>query len=137
MAIALASNEITMTKPRMYYAENLNKTSLALMVTSDFFYIFCSFIIKSSKYAVFRFVSQHDRIFILFLLMTWSEYLFLKKKFQIPLRIKCPSPKRHIDGPREGQVPFFLLGYRRVIHILNLPEHFQLRPCHFSFYHIL
>jgi hypothetical protein len=37
MAIALASNEITMTKPRMYYAENLNKTSLALTVTSDFF----------------------------------------------------------------------------------------------------
>ena len=99
--------EITMTKPRMYYAENLNKTSLALMVTSDFFYIFCSFIIKSSKNAIFRFVSQHDKIFILFLLMAWPEYFFLKNKFQIPLRIKCPSPKRHIDGPREGQVPFF------------------------------
>ena len=37
MANALASKEITMTKPRMYYAENLNKTSLALMITSDFF----------------------------------------------------------------------------------------------------
>ena len=65
-------------------------------------------------HAVFCFVSLRDRIFILFLLMTWPEYLFLKRKFQIPLRIKWPSPKIHICGPREGEVPFVLLGYRQV-----------------------
>jgi hypothetical protein len=36
--------------------------------------------LSSRLYAVFRFVSLRDRIFILFLLMTWPEYLFLKKK---------------------------------------------------------
>ena len=56
-------------------------------------------------YAVFRFVSWHARIFILFLLMNWPEYLFLKKQIQIPLRITWPSPKRHIDGTREGKAP--------------------------------
>jgi hypothetical protein len=50
-----------------------------------------------------RFVSWHDRIFILFLLVTWPEYLFLKNKFQIPFRIKWPSPKKHIGGPRDEQ----------------------------------
>ena len=65
-------------------------------------------------HAVFCFVSLRDRIFILFLLMTWPEYLFLKRKFQIPLRIKWPSPKIHIYGPREGEVLFVLLGYRQV-----------------------
>ena len=49
------------------------------MFINDIFYIFFSFIIKSSIYAVFRFVSLRDRIFILFLLMTWPEYLFLRK----------------------------------------------------------
>jgi hypothetical protein len=111
----------------------LNKTSLAMMVTSEMLYIFSSCIIKSSIYAVFCFVSLRDRIFILFLLITWPEYLFLKSKFQIPLRIKWPSPKRHICGPREGEVPFFVLGYRQVNNILNLTEHFQFRPCHFFF----
>ena len=96
------------------YAEILNKTSLALMVTSEMLYIFSSFIIKSSMHTVFCFVSLRDRIFNLFLLMTWPEYLFLKRKFQIPLRIKWPSPKRHICGPSEGEVPFFVLCYRQV-----------------------
>ena len=81
-------------------------------------YIFSSFIIKSSINAVFCFVSLRDRIFILFLLMTWPEYLFLKRKFQIPLRIKWPSPKRHIYGPREVEVPFFVLGDRQVKHLI-------------------
>jgi hypothetical protein len=49
------------------------------MFTSDNFYIYFSFIIKSSIYAVFRFVSLRDRIFILVLLMIWPEYVFLKK----------------------------------------------------------
>jgi len=41
--------------------------------------------------------------------------LFISKKnFQIPLRIKCPSPKRYIGGSRGGQAPFFVLGYRLV-----------------------
>ena len=56
------------------YAEILNKTSLALMVTSEMLDIFSSFIIKSSIYAVFCFVSLRDIIFILFLPMTWPEY---------------------------------------------------------------
>jgi hypothetical protein len=114
MAIALAIKENTMAKPRMYLRRNSNKTSLALMVTSEMLYIFSTFIIKSSIHAVFSFVSLRDRIFILFLLVTWPEYLFLKRKFQIPLRIKWPSPKRHICGHREGEVPFFVLGYRQV-----------------------
>ena len=36
------------------------------MFTSDIFYIFFSFIIKSSIYAIFHFDSLRDRIFILF-----------------------------------------------------------------------
>ena len=119
------------------YAEILNKTSLAMMVTSEMPYIFSSCIIKSSIYAVFCFVWLRDRIFILCLLITWPEYLFLKSKFQILLRIKWPSPKRHICCPREGEVPFCVLGYRQAKNILNLTEHFQFRPCHFSFYHVL
>ena len=73
------------------------------MFTSDIFDIFFfSFIIKSSIYAVFRFVLLRGRIFILFLLMTWLEYLFIKKTFQIPLRIKLPSPNRYIGRSRGG-----------------------------------
>ena len=123
--------------PECIYAQILNKTSLALMAMSEMFYIFSSFIIKSSKYAVFCFVALHDRIFILFLLMTWPEYLFLKRKFQIPLRIKRPSPKRHICGPREGEVPFVCARLQTGKNILNLTENFQFRPFHFSFYHVL
>jgi hypothetical protein len=54
----------------------MNKTSLAMMVTSEMPYIFSSCIIKSSIYAVFCFVSLRDRIFILFLLMTWPPFLY-------------------------------------------------------------
>jgi hypothetical protein len=56
--------------PECIYGEILNKTCLALMVTSEMLYIFSSFIIKSSMHAVFCFVSLRDRIFILFMLMT-------------------------------------------------------------------
>jgi hypothetical protein len=53
------------------------------MFTSDiFFYIF--FIYYQVVYAVFRFDSLRDRVFILFLLMTWPEYLFLKKNLPDP-----------------------------------------------------
>jgi hypothetical protein len=48
------------------------------MFTSDMFYTFLSFIIQSSTYAVFPIVSVRDKIFILFLLETWPEYVFLK-----------------------------------------------------------
>jgi hypothetical protein len=48
-------------------------------------------------------------------IQTFPEYLFLKRKFQIPLRIKWSSPKIHICGSREGEVPFVLLGYRQNI----------------------
>ena len=41
------------------YTEILNKTFLALMFTSDIFYIFISFIIKSSIYAIFRYVTGY------------------------------------------------------------------------------
>jgi hypothetical protein len=137
MTIPLASKDVTMTKPWMYLCrKNLNKTSLALMVTSEFVYIFCSFIIKSI-YAVFRFVSWHDRIFILFLLVTWPEYLFLKNKFQIPFRIKWPSPKKHIGVPRDERVSFFCARLLTGKRILNLTEDFQISPCDFSFYHVL
>jgi hypothetical protein len=44
------------------------------MLTRDILYIYFKFIIKSSAYAIFRFVSLRDIIFILFLLMTWPEY---------------------------------------------------------------
>ena len=57
------------------------------MFTSDIFHIFFSFIIKSSIYAVFRFVSLHDSKFILFLLMTWPEYLSKKN-----LQMAIPTP---------------------------------------------
>ena len=56
------------------YAEILNKIFLALMFSRDILYIFFLFIIKSSTYAIFRFVSLRDIIFILFLFMTWPEY---------------------------------------------------------------
>jgi hypothetical protein len=104
-----------------------------MMVTSEMLYIFSSCIIKSSIYAVFCFVSLRDRIFILFLLITWPEYLFLKSKFQIPLRIKWPSPKRHICGPREGEVPFFVLGYRQVKKISLFNRTFPVSSLSFFF----
>ena len=46
--------------------------------------------------------------------MTWPEYLFKKKNFQIPLRIKWPSPKRYIGRSRGGQALLFVLDYRPV-----------------------
>ena len=46
--------------------------------------------------------------------MTWPEYLFLKKTFQIPLRIKWSAHKRYICGSRGGQTPLCVLGYRLV-----------------------
>jgi hypothetical protein len=59
-----------MAKTRIYLSRNSEyKTSLALMFTSDIFLYICSFIIKSSIYAVFHFVSLRDKIFIVFLLM--------------------------------------------------------------------
>ena len=124
-----------MAKHRIYSPDILNKTSMALMFTNDTFYIFVSFIINSSIYAVFRFASLRDMIFILFSLMTWPKYLFLKRTLPDLLRIKWPSPKRYIGGSRGGQTPFFVLDYRMVIRILT--EYFQFRPCHFSFYHVL
>ena len=83
------------------------------MFTSEILKIYFSFIIKSSIYAVFCFMSLRDRIFILFLLMTWPAYLFPKKpkNFQIPLRIKWSSPKRYIGRPPDP-LPLFELGYR-------------------------
>ena len=62
------------------------------MFASDILYIFFSFIIKSSIYAVFRFVSLRDRIFILFLLMSWPEYSFLKKKLPDPSQNQMVTP---------------------------------------------
>jgi hypothetical protein len=49
-------------------AEILNKTS-ALMFTRDILYIYFFHLLSSRLYAVFRFFSLRDRIFILFLLM--------------------------------------------------------------------
>ena len=63
------------------YAEILNKTSLALIFMSDIFIIF--FIYYQVVYMLY-FVSLRDRIFISFLLMTWPDYLFLKKKKHLP-----------------------------------------------------
>ena len=67
------------------------------------------------------FASVCDSIFILFLLMTWPEYLFLNKTFQIPVRIKWSSPKRYA-----GPLPLFELGYRPVKTNIN-----RIFPCHF------
>ena len=62
---------------------------------------------------------------ISFCFVAWQDIYFVfahnlarifisKKNFQIPLRIKWPSPKRYIGGSRGGQVPLFVLGYRLV-----------------------
>ena len=63
----------------LYFGIIISPSQRTYRCTSDIFYIFFSFIIKSSIYAVFRFVSLRDRIFIIVLLMIWPEYLFLKK----------------------------------------------------------
>jgi hypothetical protein len=42
-------------------------------------YIYFVHLLLSRQYAVFRFVLLRDRIFIIYLLMTWPEYLFPKK----------------------------------------------------------
>ena len=100
-----------------------------MMFRSDIFNIFFSFIIRSSIYAVFRFVSLRD-IFILFLLMTWPEYLFLKPTSRsLPESIGYPLRDTYAD--QEGTGPLFVLGYRLVT------EYFQFHPCHFSFYNVL
>ena len=67
-----------MVKPRIYLRRNFEQDHLDSNVYEDIFYTFLSFIIQSSTYAVFPLVSVRDKIFILFLLMTWPEYLFLK-----------------------------------------------------------
>ena len=108
--IRVASKDNTMANTQIYLRRNwviLNKTSLALMFTSDIL-IYFSFIIKSFVFvfhnALFRFVSFRDRILILFLLR-----IFISKKFQIPLRIKWSSPKIHrrIQREQEDRTPLF------------------------------
>ena len=62
---------------------------------------------------------------ISFCFVAWQDIYFIfahdlarifisKKSFQIPLRIKWPSPKRYIGGSRGGQAPLFVLDYRLV-----------------------
>jgi hypothetical protein len=64
---------------------------VSMLATSKMLDIFSSFIIKSSIYAVFCFVSLRDRIFILFLLMTWPDIQnFCVNTFEIlPLCFPC------------------------------------------------
>ena len=97
------------------YREILNKTSLALMFTSDILSIFFSLIIKSSICCIL-FVSLSDRIFILFFAHNLARIFIPKKKlnFQISLRIKWSPHNRYIGGSRGGQVPHFVLCYRLV-----------------------
>jgi hypothetical protein len=80
------------------------------MVTSEMIYIFSSFIIKSSVYAVFCFVSLRDRIFILFLLMniyfSKENSRSLSESNGHPLRDTCAAPERERSH-------FFVLGYRQ------------------------
>jgi hypothetical protein len=97
------------------YPEILNKTSLALMFTSDILSIFFSLIIKSSICCIL-FVSLSDRIFILFFAHNLARIFIPKKKlnFQISLRIKWSPHNRYIGGSRGGQVPHFVLCYRLV-----------------------
>jgi hypothetical protein len=52
-------------------------------------------------HAVFCFVSLRDRIFILFLLMTWPEYLFLKKTSRSdPYQNQMAIPAKRYIGKR-------------------------------------
>ena len=84
------------------------------MFTSNILYIFFH-LLSSRLYAVFRFVSLHDRIFILFLLMTWPEYLFKKNKTSRSLSESNGHPIRDTQADPEGDTPpFFVLGYRLV-----------------------
>jgi hypothetical protein len=133
VAVQISKWRCTLHTKKRWHAEILNKTSLALMFTSDIFYIFFSFIIKSSIYAIFHFDSLRDRIFILFLLMTWPEYLFLKKTSRSdPYQNQMAIPaKRYIGRSRGGQAPLFVLDYRLVKHISSFNRIFQFRPCHF------
>ena len=114
--IVLASKDNTKGKnPNLFTQKFWIKPPWLWCLKATFYIdLFFFHLLSSRLYTVFRFVSLRDRIFILFLLMIWPEYLFLKKTFQIPLRIKWPSPKRYIGGSRRGQVPLFVLDYRLV-----------------------
>jgi hypothetical protein len=84
------------------------------MFTSDIFYIFF-FIYYQVVYLCcisFCFVAWQDIYFVF--AHNLARIFISKKNFQIPLRIKWPSPKRYIGGSRGGQVPLFVLGYRLV-----------------------
>ena len=60
------------------------------MFTRDIIYFF--HLLSSRLYAVFRFVSLRVRIFILFMLMTWPEYLFLEKNLPDPSQNQMAIP---------------------------------------------
>ena len=99
------------------YAEILNKTSLALIFMSDIFIIFFIYyqVVYMLYFVLFRCVTGFLSHFC-----SWPGQIiyFLKKRntFQIPLRIKWPSPKRYIGRSRRvhSLVPFFVLDYRHI-----------------------
>jgi hypothetical protein len=95
---------------KFIYEEFLNKTSLALMVCKrHFLNIF--FIYYQVVYLCCILLRCVTAYLFLFLLMTWPEYLFLKKS----------SPKRYA-----GPLPLFELGNRPVKTNIN-----RIFPCHF------
>ena len=80
------------------------------MFTSNILYIFFH-LLSSRLYAVFRFVARQD-IYFIFALMTWPEYLFLKKndnnKTSKSLSESSGHPIRDTWADPEGDRPPFL-----------------------------
>ena len=86
----------------------MNKTSFVLMLTSDILYIYFSFIIKSSIYAVFRFffVAWRD---IYFIFAHDLARICISKKYCRSLSEANGHPhKRYRDGSRGGRSPFLV-----------------------------
>jgi hypothetical protein len=94
--------------PECIYAEILNKTSLALMVTSEMLYIFSSFIIKSSMHDVFCFASLRDRIFIF---NNWRQTTMNDNVHVSQMQIQTfPS-----SGPFYFRNHLFVLKYQKIL----------------------
>ena len=105
------------------------------MFTSDIFYIYIFFIFYQVVYLcciLFCFVAWQDIYFIF--AHDLAKIFIPKKSFQIPLRIKWPSPKRYIGDPEGGRPPLFVLDCRlvetyfnRIFPVSSLPFFFL--PC--------
>jgi hypothetical protein len=103
LATALASKDNTMAEPRIYL-RRIRPHFGTDVYERHIYYIYILIYYQVVYICYILLCFVAWHLFILFLPETWPEYSSL-----------------------------FVLGYRLVKNILNLTEHFQIRPCHFFF----